>query len=181
MDLSLLTQNWTVSPARNCPQCRRVGGDDGGRSAWPQHEQQRRAFALIALVGIGLSLITTVIVWTQPDAVYLGGATADSFAFGVRLVVLVAAAFGVLLSQNYIDRISKNIGEYYALILLAAVGMMLMGSAIDLIVIFLALEIFSLAVYVLSGFWTTAQHRKRAWKLFPARRLPAASSSTVWR
>jgi NADH-quinone oxidoreductase subunit N len=47
--------------------------------------------------------------------------------------------------------VTKQVGEYYALLLLAAAGMMMMGSATDLIVLFLALEIFSLALYILTG------------------------------
>ncbi|MBI1296341.1 NADH-quinone oxidoreductase subunit NuoN [bacterium] len=152
MDLSILTENWTVLLPEMVLTIAvlvvMIVDILPGRST-----SSSGVLSILSLVGIGLALAASVFVWTQPDAIYLGSATADSFAFGVRLVVLLAAAFGVLLSQNYIDRISKNIGEYYALILLATVGMMLMGSAIDLIIIFLALEIFSLAVYVLSGYY----------------------------
>ena len=107
----------------------------------------------------GLSLVTllasigaAVYVWNQPTASYMGGATSDNFSLGVRLVVAIAAIFGVLLSGGYLPAMQKKAGEYYSLLLLAASGMMLMGSATDLIVLFIALEIFSLALYILSGF-----------------------------
>jgi NADH-quinone oxidoreductase subunit N len=58
---------------------------------------------------------------------------------------------GILLSADYIPQVNNQVGEYYALVLLAATGMMMMGSATDLIAVFLSLEIFSLALYILTG------------------------------
>lgn len=106
----------------------------------------------LALVTLLLSLGAAVYVWGQPTASYMDGATSDTFSLGVRLVVGIAAIFGVLLSGGYLPAMQKKAGEYYSLLLLAASGMMLMGSATDLIVLFIALEIFSLALYILSGF-----------------------------
>ena len=82
---------------------------------------------------------------------FQGMASADPFALGIDFVVLVAAGLGILLSVKYIPSINQQMGEYYALLLLVAAGMMAMGSAMDLIVVFLALEIFSLGLYILSG------------------------------
>jgi NADH-quinone oxidoreductase subunit N len=82
-------------------------------------------------------------------------ATTDHFALGLNLIVLTATALAIFLSIHYIPLITKQVGEYYALLILAASGMMLMGSATDLIVVFLALEIFSLALYILSGLHRT--------------------------
>ncbi|MBX3052872.1 MAG: NADH-quinone oxidoreductase subunit N [Caldilineaceae bacterium] len=108
----------------------------------------------------GLSLVTLLVsmgaalyIWGQPTASYMGGATSDTFSLGVRLVVGITAIFSVLLSGNYLPVIRKQSGEYYSLLLLTAGGMMLMGSATDLIVLFVALEIFSLGLYILSGFY----------------------------
>jgi len=106
----------------------------------------------LSLVTLLLSLGTAVYVWGQPTASYMGGATSDTFSLGVRLVVGIAAIFGVLLSGDYLPAMRKQAGEYYSLLLLTASGMMLMGSATDLIVLFVALEIFSMGLYILSGF-----------------------------
>lgn len=106
----------------------------------------------LSLVTLLVSIGAAVYVWGQPTAEYMGGATSDAFSLGVRLVVGIAAIFGVLLSGGYLPAMGKKAGEYYSLLLLAASGMMLMGSATDLIVLFIALEIFSLALYILSGF-----------------------------
>ena len=102
----------------------------------------------ILLLGIGASLL----IWSRPSAEYLGGAVSDGFALSVRLVVLIAGIFGVLLSRNYLPAIERQGGAFYSLFILAVIGMMLMGTATNLIVLFIALEIFSLALYILSGF-----------------------------
>jgi NADH-quinone oxidoreductase subunit N len=111
------------------------------------------ALAALSIVGIVATAVASLWLWNQPVATFQGSAISDGFALGVRLIVLVAALLGILLSTDYIPKFSDQSGEYYTLLMLAAAGMMMMGSATDLIVIFLALEIFSLALYILSGFF----------------------------
>ena len=103
----------------------------------------------ILLLSIGASLL----IWGRPPAEYLDGAVSDGFALSVRLVILLAGVLGVLLSRNYLPAIERQGGAFYSLLLLAVIGMMLMGTATNLIVLFIALEIFSLALYILSGFY----------------------------
>ena len=103
----------------------------------------------ILLLGIGASLF----IWSRPPTEYMEGAVSDGFALSVRLVVLIAGVLGVLLSRNYLPAIERQGGAFYSLQLLAVIGMMLMGTATNLIVLFIALEIFSLALYILSGFY----------------------------
>jgi NADH-quinone oxidoreductase subunit N len=89
--------------------------------------------------------------WSQAPIVFQTAAISDRFANGLRLIVLTATGLAILVGHNYIPRINRQTGEYYALLLLSAAGMMMMGAATDLIVVFLALEIFSLALYILTG------------------------------
>ncbi len=70
--------------------------------------------------------------------------------FGIMFIG--AALYTIILSKDYLEKFSINIGEYYSLILFATVGMMLMASAADLIVIFLGIELMSICLYVLAGF-----------------------------
>lgn len=105
----------------------------------------------LALAAVVATSAITVWVWNQPITSFQGMATSDRFALGLNFIVLTAAALGILLSVNYIPTISSQVGEYYALFLMATAGMMMMGTATDLIALFLALEIFSLALYILSG------------------------------
>ncbi len=76
----------------------------------------------------------------------------DTFRVVANLVLLAAALFGLLFSFDYLEREDLNRGEYHALLLLATVGMMVLAGARDLIVVFLGVELMSLAAYVLTAF-----------------------------
>ena len=76
----------------------------------------------------------------------------DSFAIFAKLIIVVATAIVVLLSVKYLEIEDANLGEYYALLLFSAVGMMFLASGNDLIVLFIALELMALCEYVLTGF-----------------------------
>lgn len=76
----------------------------------------------------------------------------DGFSLVMGLVFIVAGILGVLISISYLDNREMQRGEYYALLLFSIVGMMLMAAGSDLIVIFMGLEIMSIALYILSGF-----------------------------
>ena len=76
----------------------------------------------------------------------------DTFRFAGNGVILLMAAVTVLLSLAYLERERIAIPEYYPLILMATAGMMFLAGAEDLIVVFLGLEVMSVAVYVLAGF-----------------------------
>ena len=76
---------------------------------------------------------------------------ADGYAMFLKLVILSAAALAILFSVEYAERTGLPQGEYYTLLLLSTTGMMLMVAAINLMTIFVALEILSIALYVLVG------------------------------
>jgi NADH-quinone oxidoreductase subunit N len=76
----------------------------------------------------------------------------DGFFIVFAALFLAATALVVLLSIRYMDLEHEQEGEFYALILFACIGMMLMASGIDLIVLFLGLETMALSFYVLTGF-----------------------------
>lgn len=111
----------------------------------------RRALPWAAFVGVLATIGLCLAQWDGPGGTFQGMAVLDRFALGTRLVVLTAAALGILLSVQYIPRINKQTGEYYALLLLSVIGMNMMGAATDLIVVFISLEVLSLALYILSG------------------------------
>src|SRR3990167_9357808 len=75
----------------------------------------------------------------------------DGFALFANVVICYAVALIILLSVDYLRRVGAEAGEYYALVLFATAGMMLLAAAGDLIVVFLALELMSLSLYVLAG------------------------------
>ena len=115
--------------------------------------------AVLTLIGLGFALLQLGIFWVKHFSpggpAYLGfdGSFAfDSFAVVTKTIIVLATALVVLLSVKYLEVEEANVGEYYALLLFAAVGMMFMVSGADLIVLFLALELMALCEYVLTGF-----------------------------
>jgi len=76
----------------------------------------------------------------------------DGFAIFFKIVFCIAASIAILISINYLKVENIELGEYYALILFATTGMMIMASGADLISIYLGLELMALSVYVLAGF-----------------------------
>jgi NADH-quinone oxidoreductase subunit N len=103
--------------------------------------------AIIGLIGAGAA---SILLWNR-NATSFGVVTADNFSLFVNLVLVAVGILTVIFSSQTVDRDKIPAGEFYAIMLFAIVGMMLMGQATDLLVIFLALETMSLAVYVLTG------------------------------
>ncbi|MCX6550610.1 MAG: NADH-quinone oxidoreductase subunit N [Acidobacteria bacterium] len=102
---------------------------------------------LIGLAGAGSAI---VLLWGRHTESF-GVVVADDFGLFVQLVLVGIGILTILFSSAPIERDKLPAGEYYALLLFALAGMMLMAVATDLLVIFLALEVFSLAVYVMTG------------------------------
>jgi NADH-quinone oxidoreductase subunit N len=112
---------------------------------------------LLAVAGTVASGVCTAVVWhvVRDDGPYQaikGMVAVDGFSVFVRTVVLVATLLAVFLSAGYLSRERLEGSEYLALLLLSATGMMIMATANDLVVVFLALEILSIALYVLAAF-----------------------------
>lgn len=116
--------------------------------------------AVTALIGLGFAAIPLGEFWklglAHPDALpyqgFDGRFTLDPLAIYLKLIIVVATAIVVLLSAKYLEIEESHFGEYYALLLFSAVGMMLLASGTDLIVLFVALEVMALSEYVLAGF-----------------------------
>ncbi|MFZ2361954.1 MAG: NADH-quinone oxidoreductase subunit N [Anaerolineae bacterium] len=112
----------------------------------------RQALPWLSLLGIALAGAAAVWLSLGEPQQFQNMAVADGYSLAFMLVILAAAALGVLLAQATVPHISPQAGAYYALLLLSVAGMMFMGAALDLLVVFLALEILSLALYILVGF-----------------------------
>ena len=80
----------------------------------------------------------------------------DPFAIFFKLVVLAAAAMVIVLSADYIAKHKlASVGEYYAMLLFATIGMMFMSATTDLIMIYIGLELTSISCYILAGYHKT--------------------------
>lgn len=114
--------------------------------------------ALMATAGVVVSLVFSILQAGEIIAIGDEGTAlnnmfvADQFTFVVNIIVLTATLIGIMVSYDYLQRTDIERGEYYSLLLFSAVGAMLMGSSRNLIVIFIALEILSIPLYILSGF-----------------------------
>jgi NADH-quinone oxidoreductase subunit N len=102
---------------------------------------------LIGLIGAG---VASACLWGT-DRFSFGVIRADNFTLFTNIVLCVIGVITMLLSNQLVDRDNLPAGEYYSLTLFAICGMMMMVAAMDLLVVFIALEILSLAVYVLTA------------------------------
>lgn len=124
----------------------------GADLLWP--EDAKRNLGLLAAVGVGVTLLLTI-AYASPaqgpaEAVMLGGMLRhDMFAFVFRLMFLSAALLTCLVSVDF-PQVSR-MGEYYALLLVATIGMNLMAAANDLVMLYVALETSSISQYALAG------------------------------
>jgi len=104
-------------------------------------------FGAIGLVG---AIVTSVMQWGT-NRVGFGVVLADNYALFFNITICGIGLLTILLSTGPAERDKLPEGEYYALMLFSIAGMMLMGATRDLLVVFIALEIMSLAVYVMTG------------------------------
>ena len=107
--------------------------------------------AATGVIGVAGAVGVSALLWGGPATAFQGMLVADGFALFFNAVIGAAALLVLLLSTGYLSRRGVAPGEHYALVLFATVGMMLMAAGTDLLVIFLALELMSLSLYVLAG------------------------------
>jgi NADH-quinone oxidoreductase subunit N len=111
---------------------------------------ERMALGAFGIVGLTAAAVASIYLWGR-DADGFGVIVADNFGLFVTVVLVVVGVLTIMFSGPVVERDGMPAGEYYALVLFALVGMMMMATASDLLVVFIALEILSLAVYVLTG------------------------------
>ncbi|BAT72288.1 NADH-quinone oxidoreductase subunit N [Thermosulfidibacter takaii ABI70S6] len=115
-------------------------------------KDRKRVVGIAALIGC---VILTVVTWGyfgKNIVTFSGMFILDNFAVVLKLLFLVSDIVIILISLKYLELEGVSLGEYYALLVFATVGMMIMASANDLIMVYLGLETMALSVYVLAGF-----------------------------
>ncbi|MEZ5284325.1 MAG: NADH-quinone oxidoreductase subunit N [Vicinamibacterales bacterium] len=115
-----------------------------------RRKDERMPLGGLAIIGLVGAAAATILLWNR-NATSFGVVTADNFALFVNMVIIVVGILTVVVSSQTVERDGLPAGEYYATLLFAIVGMMLMAQATDLLLVFLALETMSIAVYVLTG------------------------------
>ncbi len=115
-------------------------------------KDRKRAVGILALAGTVVTALFTMRYWNYSATTFSGMFVVDNFAVIFKEVFLFATAITILISLRYLEIEKVSLGEYYALMLFCTLGMMVMVSAADLVVIYIGLETMALSVYVLSGF-----------------------------
>jgi NADH-quinone oxidoreductase subunit N len=109
--------------------------------------------AWLSIIGLVVAGIVSVSGWNNPQAGFAGSVVLDNFATFFNITCLIAAGLTILMSDSYLHREGYPVAEYYPLILFTTAGAMWMASGTDLMTIFLGLEVLSVSLYVLAGFF----------------------------
>jgi NADH-quinone oxidoreductase subunit N len=108
---------------------------------------------IVGLSGLGLALGYLVMAWAAPlHSSFSGMVVLDRFGTFFNGIILAGTMLTVLVSMSYMKKENAAGGEFYVLVLLAAMGMMFMVTTNNLLMLFVALETMSIAIYVLAGY-----------------------------
>jgi NADH-quinone oxidoreductase subunit N len=117
-----------------------------------EDRHNQKALGIIALVGSLTALVATLFQSQYPGLGFWNMVQVDSFSVFFHFLIAAITAVVILTSFEYMKVQRLRAGEYYALVLFGALGMSLMSSAVELVLIFIALEISSISTYILAGF-----------------------------
>ncbi len=116
----------------------------------PKERKQQTAWLALAILLV--SFLLNLAAFTETDSAFFGMFVVDPFSAFLNLIALTTAFISILLSVDYLQRSGMQRGEFYALILFTTAGVMLMGHANDLVVVFVSLELLSIPLYILAAF-----------------------------
>ena len=108
--------------------------------------------AALSALGLAVTLGFTLAQIGKEEVGFSSMVVLDGFSTFVNALLLVSGLLGVALAYGYVKRMGLERGEYYTLLLFSVTGMMLIAQAADLIIVFLALELLSIPLYVLAAF-----------------------------
>jgi NADH-quinone oxidoreductase subunit N len=120
--------------------------------------EQRWLTGSLSIISLVAAFVASVWLWTAWPAqrsAFNGMIVLDELRLSFTLIFLIVALLTILISSIWIETEKLPAGEFHSLLLFATSGMMLMASAGDLVIVFLGLEILSIATYVLAGFRRT--------------------------
>lgn len=118
--------------------------------------------ALLAAVGIAVSLGLTLAQARSSQLAFRGMIMLDGFAVYLNVIFLTSGLVAIALGYDYLKRMGLERGEYYVMMLFSISGMMMITQAYNLLVVFLALEVLSIPLYVLAGFAHPRQESQEA-------------------
>ncbi len=113
----------------------------------------RKPLGLLAILGtLGALAASVYQLYLPAGTAFFGTVRSDAFSVFFHLVIGGIVLVTLLISLDYFEGHSSYVGEYYALILFGSVGMMLMTSSVELLMVFISLEISSISTYILAGY-----------------------------
>jgi len=115
-------------------------------------DRSHKSLGAIALIGALAALMSTFFMAQDPGNAFWNMVRVEGFSVFFHALVIAISAVVILASYEYMAVQRIRAGEYYGLILFGTVGMCLMSSAVELVLIFIALEISSISTYILAGF-----------------------------
>ena len=115
-------------------------------------KERKGLTALLSALGLAVTLGFTLAQIGREEVGFNSMVALDGFSTFVNSLLLISGLLGVALAYGYVKRMGLERGEYYTLLLFSVTGMMLMAQATDLIIVFLALELLSIPLYVLAAF-----------------------------
>ena len=128
----------------------------------------KRVVAWVSLAGVGFAFLSLWILYAgivtkgAPRTAFYDMIVLDSYAVVFKSMFLIGAALSILLSIKYLEVEGEQRGEYYSLILFSVVGMMFMASGVDLLTLFISLELMAVSVYILVGYFRRDQKSNEA-------------------
>jgi NADH-quinone oxidoreductase subunit N len=115
-------------------------------------QKSQKTLGAIGLAGVSSAMLSTWFMARSPGLAFWNMVRVDGFSVFFHVLVLAIGIVVILTSYEYMAVQKIRAGEYYGLILFGLVGMCLMSSAVELVLIFIALEISSISTYILAGF-----------------------------
>jgi NADH-quinone oxidoreductase subunit N len=116
-------------------------------------EDGRRGISWLGIFSCGTAAISTWFSRVDEFTSFDHAIAQDKFSVFFKILLLFVAIIAMLLSEKHLQLKGRLLGDYYALVLLTTVGMMVMASAIDLITFMVGLELMALSTYILAGFF----------------------------
>ncbi len=127
--------------------------------------EQKRLLAQVSISGLVVAGGVTVAMWGHNfPTIFNNMLAVDNFALFFKMLFLGVAFLVILSSVDYVIKFARFQGEYYALVLLATLGMMLMAATTNLIAIYIAIELTSISLYALVGFLKDAKSTEASLK-----------------
>lgn len=114
--------------------------------------RQKSALGYLGLLGLALAFAANVIAFGDKGQAFQNMIVVDSYGTFFRGLLIVVGFLCILASISYLARENAQTGEYYSLILFSVVGQCILATSTDLIMLFIGLEISSIATYILAGF-----------------------------